>query len=146
MSYGTYESEKAFERTNPPVVVNFQDLWPSETRGRGKIRKNNLRNGSAQGKGSFILKADCRQCGFPVDLSSNDHSGGSIDANGANFVSSTATATVTLASGATHTEKYGNPGTRKGAGCPVCGSKNSTAQRITMVTGDPWSRIVPLGF
>ena len=140
-----YERGEAFLRANAPVI-HFSDLWPSETRGRGNLKKNNLRTGSAQGKGSFLLKADCRQCGFPVDLSSNDHSGGSIDGNGAEFVASTAVASVTFPNGTVHTENYGTPGTKQGAGCPLCGSKNSTAQRHTIVNGDPWGRVPALGF
>lgn len=138
--------EKAFWRSNSPAVTEYEDLWPSESRGNGNVVRNNSRDGSAQGKGSFIRKASCRMCGFMNDLAAIDHEGGSMDGNGACFVSSTATATVTLASGATHAENYGEPGVRRGAGCALCGSKNSSKQRILLTGGNPWDKVQNLGF
>lgn len=108
--------------------IDFDPLWPTESRGSGLPVKNNLRTGSAQGKGSHILKAHCLQCGFPNDTNAVDHSGGSLDGNGAQYVVSTGTATFTLPNGTTHTEQYGVPGIRDGAGCAHCGSKHNTTK------------------
>ncbi len=138
--------EENFQRKNNPVETTFEDLWPSETRGNGVVVKNNTRDGSAQGKGSFIRKAHCRMCGFPTDLTTNDHSGGSIDGNGAGGGIAVATATVTLPNGTIHTENYGTQTYNKAAGCPLCFSKNSSGQRIILTGGNPWDHIQPFGF
>lgn len=131
--------DRAFARKSSPAPVVFVDVWPSESRGDGQVVKNNSRNGSAQGKGSMILKAHCRHCGFPNDLAAIDHSGGSLDGNGACYIISTGT---DAASG----ENWGNPGIKKGAGCANCGTKNSTKQRVLLTAGDPWNKVAPLGF
>lgn len=141
-----YGIERAFQRKDSPPPVVFDDVWPSETRGDGNIVKNNRRDGSAQGKGSFIKKAHCRLCGVPNDLISIDHSGGSLDGNGACYVISTATVTYQLLNGQTASETYGDPGIRKNSGCMLCGTKNSTKQRTLLTMGNPWDRIAPLGF
>lgn len=141
-----YLLDRAFERKTAPPPVTFQDLWPSETRGDGKVVKNNQRDGSAQGKGSLIKKAHCRLCGFPNDLISIDHSGGSLDGNGACYLVSSGTVTYGTVGDGTATETYGNPGVRPGAGCALCGSKNSTKQRTLLTAGNPWDKVQPLGF
>jgi hypothetical protein len=143
-----WELEKARQRVtqNSEPRTIFEDLWPSPTKGDGVVRKNNSRTGAAQGKGSFLLKAPCRFCGFLNDLSRVDHSGGSLDGNGAAYVASTGVATSYPTGGGTHTENYGEPATRVNAGCGLCGSKNSSAQRILTTGGNPWDRIAPLGF
>jgi hypothetical protein len=141
-----YELERAFQRKNSPSFTVFDDLWPSETRGNGSIKENNKKNGGAQGKASFLLKASCRLCGFINDLSKIDHSGGSLDGNGACYVARTGTASAPVSGGGTHTEAYGDPGTRAGAGCALCGSKNSTKQRVLQATANPWNAPQPLGF
>lgn len=143
---GGYDLERAFQRVSRDAGTEFEDLWPSESRGDGKVKANNSRDGSAQGKGSFIRKASCRLCGFVNDLSGIDHSGGSLDGNGAAFVAATGVARVTLPNGTVHTENYGTPGTRVGSGCALCASKNSTGQRILLTGGNPWDKVQPLGF
>lgn len=141
-----YELERAFQRKNVPDPVEFEDFFPYESRGDGKMRGNNIRDGSAQGKGSFIRKVSCRICGFMTDINKNDHSGGSIDGNGAGGLITTATATWTLPNGTVAKENYGSQVYNVGSGCPLCFSKNSTSQRITYYGGNPWDRIQPLGF
>lgn len=138
--------DRAYARKNSPAPVVFQDVWPSETRGDGVVVKNNQRDGSAQGKGSFLKKAHCRLCGFPNDLTAIDHSGGSLDGNGARYLIGSGTVTYGLAGDGTATETYGDPGIRKGAGCANCGTKNSTKQRVLLTTGNPWDKVQPLGF
>lgn len=138
--------DRAFARkTSPPPVV-FDDVWPSETRGDGNIVKNNRRDGSAQGKGSLLKKAHCRLCGFPNDLIAIDHSGGSLDGNGACYLVSSGTTTYQLLNGGYASETWGNPGIRRGSGCANCGTKNSTKQRTLWTMGNPWDRVQPLGF
>ncbi len=74
-----YEARVRVSNVDP----GFADLWPSETRGDGAVRRNNANTGGAQGKGTLLRKAPCRLCGFVNDLSAVDHSGGSIDGMGA---------------------------------------------------------------
>lgn len=145
-----YDLEKAFWRAAgslPSADPAFEDIWPSETRGDGAIVKNNRRTGAAQGKGTLIRKAHCRLCGFPNDLVAVDHSGGSIDGEGAGGSITTAVASAPVSGGGTHTEAYGSQSLRRGAGCALCFSKNSTVLRIDAdAEPNPWDRIVPLGF
>lgn len=119
----------------------FNDVFPTETRGDGKIRENNVRTGAAQGKGSFKKKVRCQQCGFLVNLNTVDYSGGSLDGAGAGGnIAQTADVGVmnngdTTDSGMTNdvgganTHKVGTQAFKKGAGCPFCFSKNSTKIR-----------------
>lgn len=149
--YNDYEVEQAFQRGNrekvqSPPPVDFEPLWPSATKGNGRVVSNNSKNGGAQGKASIILKAHCRLCGFPNDTNLVDHLGGSLDGNGAGGGITTATATTTLASGATHTENYGTQAYNKGSGCALCFSKNSTSQRIITTGGNPWNKQENYGF
>jgi len=141
-----YDRDVAFARKDSPPPVVFEDIWPSETRGDGQVVKNNARDGSAQGKGTLLRKAHCRLCGFPNDLTAIDHSGGSLDGNGACFLASSGTVTYGVAGDGTATETYGDPGIRKGAGCAFCGTKNSTSQRVLLTAGNPWDKVQPLGF
>lgn len=132
----------------------FDEMWPSESRGDGLIRKNNLRTGAAQGKSNLIRKAPCRLCGFPNDLVRIDHSGGSIDGEGAAGAITTATASAPTSAPAsitgqtyTHTENHGTQAYRNASGCALCFSKNSTLIRTdpTQYT-DPWDRLNLTGF
>lgn len=139
MSDGAYSLEKSWQRVKAPPEVQFEDVWPSETRGDGRLLKNNINTGSAQGKSSMIRKAHCRLCGFPNDMNAVDHSGGSIDGNGAGSTITASVATITLASGTVHTENYGSQAYSKNSGCALCLSKNSISSR-TIVSGvDPWN-------
>lgn len=80
------------------------------------------------------------------DLVSVDHSGGSLDGNGAGGSIATATSTITLPNGTTHTENYGTQTANKNSGCALCFSKNSSGQRVLLTAGNPWNKINPLGF
>lgn len=141
-----YNLDRAFSRKTSPPAVDFMDVWPSGTRGDGNVVKNNRKTGAAQGKGSLIQKASCRMCGFMNDLIAIDHSGGSLDGNGACYVISTGTSTWTTPNGTTASETWGNPGIRTNAGCANCGSKNSTSKRVLLTAGNPWDKVQPLGF
>lgn len=141
-----YDLDRAFARKASPPQVDFQELWPTETRGDGSIVANNRRGGDAQGKGSLIRKAHCRLCGFPNNLIAVDHSGGSLDGNGGAYLISSGTVSYPVSGGGTATETYGNPGVRPNAGCALCGSKNSSKQRVLLTMGNPWDRVAPLGF
>lgn len=100
-------------------------LWPTETSGNGKYRKNNLRTGSAQGEGTLKRKAQCKQCGFLIDAATNDHSGGSLDGNGAGGQIVLSFNVVSVSGGGSYTEYVGDQIYNKGSGCPGCFSRNS---------------------
>lgn len=89
--------------------LSFTPWFPTETKGDGAIRPNNLRPGKDQvnARPSERRKVRCKQCGFPADLSRHDNSGGDLSGQGAGGV-------VT-----NNDQAY-----RKGAGCPMCYSKN----------------------
>lgn len=131
----------------------FDDLWPSETRGNGNLKKNNVNTGGAQGKGTLLRKLSCRLCGFIFDATAVDHSGGSLDGEGAG--GSVATATSTWNTSAppsitgqvyTASETYGTQAYRKNAGCPLCFTKNGTRLRIIIDKVSPLNTPLALGF
>ncbi len=131
----------------------FEDMWPSETRGNGQVRKNNANTGGAQGKGTLLRKAPCRLCGFINDLSAIDHTGGSIDGLGAGGAITTAVTSWTtsappdiLGNLTTATEKIGTQAYRRNAGCALCYSKNSTRLRIIIDYISPLNTPLSLGF
>lgn len=127
--------------------VVFDPLWPSETKGNGNIVKNNKNTGAGQGIASFVLKAKCKQCGFPLDLNRNDTTGGSLDGNGAGGAISTSTYTATLSNGDTHTEQAGSQAYNQGAGCPLCFSKNSSHNKLDQSQNvKPFDSIPRAGF
>ncbi len=140
--------EPFFSRTEHRETVEFEDFFPSDTRGDGKPIKNNFRTGAAQGKSNLLRKAHCWICGYPVDLSVIDHTGGSLDGNGAGGPITNATVTYTLTNGTTATENYGTQAYRQAAGCPLCFSKNSTKDRNVLLQDiNPWDLgPAPLGF
>lgn len=131
----------------------FLDLWPSETRGDGNVRKNNANTGGAQGKGTLLRKAPCRLCGFINDLSAIDHSGGSIDGEGAGGGITVATVSFPVSApvgiGGAPTVAMENIGTqayRKNSGCALCFSRNSTRLRIIIDYVSPLNTPLTLGF
>lgn len=146
--------QKAFwKAVTPNEGLEFDDLWPTETRGDGKVRPNNFRTGAAQGKSSIKRKAPCRLCGFLNDLTLIDHSGGSIDGEGAGgnitttTVSAPTSAPANQGKGYTHTEQVGTQAYRGASGCALCFSKNSTGMRVDVLTEvDPWDRLSLTGF
>lgn len=144
--YAGTELSHAFERKNTPAVTVFDDFWPTETRGNGKVVKNNSRTGAAQGKSSLIQKAHCRMCGYPNDMIMIDHSGGSLNGDGAGGQISTEIVSFTMPNGTVHTEGVGTQVPRVNSGCALCFSKNSSGQRVLLTAGNSWNRIQPLGF
>lgn len=140
------DKSDAFNRKDRVEEVFFQDVWPSETQGDGRLVKNNIRSGDAQGKGSLIRKAKCQLCGFPLDLSRVDHSGGSLDGQGAGGAVTLLTSSYTYPNGTAVTFYGGQQAYRTASGCPCCFSRNSTKIRQDVVQTNPWSRLPPLGF
>lgn len=147
--------QKAFWKTKSPNDdITFDDLWPSETKGDGKVRPNNFRTGAAQGKSSIIRKAPCRLCGWINDLTRIDHSGGSIDGEGAGGQITTQTVSAPTSAPPsidgktfTHTENAGTQAYRNASGCGLCFSKNSTGMRVDVLSEvDPWDRLSLTGF
>lgn len=120
----------------------FENTFPTETRGDGKIRPNNARTGGNQGKASFKRKATCKMCGYLLDLNRDAHDGGTMDGNGAmrSVTKSTATSTV---NGVTYTEPYGSQSQAKGGGCPLCGSRNGTTGQSARKDIPPSIRLKP---
>lgn len=141
-----YELDEAFQRKTVPEGTEFADFWPTETMGKGVVEKNNSRSGGAQGRGSLIQKAKCRLCGFPNDMTKADHSGGSLDGNGAGGGIVNATARATFPNGTVYTEAYGTQAFRNNSGCALCFSKNSSGQRTLLTGGNPWDKVQPFGF
>lgn len=113
-------------------AIDFENLWPSETSGDGKVVRNNAKTGSGQGKASFVRKAKCRQCGFPTDLNQNATDGGTLDGNGAGGGISTSTYTATYPNGTTHTESGGTQTYNQGSGCPLCFSANASNEKLDL--------------
>jgi len=64
-------------------TTGFEEVFPTETKGDGRVVENNLKTGGEQGRGSSKRKVKCKQCGFPFDVSKNDTSGGSSQGDGA---------------------------------------------------------------
>ncbi len=144
-----YEDRVRSANTDP----GFSDLWPSESRGNGNVRRNNANTGGAQGKGTLLRKAPCRLCGFINDLSAIDHTGGSIDGQGAGgAVTSTVSSWTTSAPPSilgkltTATENVGTQSYRRNAGCALCLSKNSTRLRIIIDYVSPLNTPLTMGF
>lgn len=115
------------------VGIDAIDVFPTETKGNGLIAKNNLRTGAAQGVGSFKRKVKCKICGFPVDIQKVDHSGGSMDGNGAGGQVIVNSNSPDLAPD----QKY-----NLNAGCPLCFSKNSSKISINEIpTPEPTKQV-----
>lgn len=80
--------------------------------GDGRVRANSARSGAGQGKGASSRFVNCKQCGFTVDKTITDHFGGTQEGN-AGY------GPVTK-----YADGHGGQTVKKGAGCPLCGSKN----------------------
>ena len=133
-------AEKDYGLANASGDVNktgFPDVFPTSSKGDGRIRKNNLRTGSAQGAGSTKRKVRCRHCGFPYDISVNDTSGGSYSGNGAGGAVSKTEEDSDVTGGGSFTESYGDQDYRKAGGCPHCFSKNGATDKNFDVPTDP---------
>jgi hypothetical protein len=108
-----------------------QDAFPSETKGDGLLRKNNIRTGALQGPGSFKRKVKCQICGHLVDIQKVDHSGGSDDGNGAGGKITVTTNDIKDKDGnVIGTEYVPDQKYSKNAGCPLCFSKHSSKIKI----------------
>ncbi len=105
----------------------FSKMFPSSTGRDGRLRPNSRKRGAGQGKTSSKLIGYCKNCGFPINRNSVDHSGGSYLGDGGYGALTKDTATGTLLNGNTFTDEWGDRDVNKGSGCPMCGSKNSVA-------------------
>ena len=141
-----YSLQQSFQRSNTPFYVDFEDFFACNQHGNGQVVTNNSRTGAAQGKSNLVRKAHCRVCDFPNDLSVVDHSGGSLDGEGAGGSVVPTTATYTLLSGVVATETYGTQAYRVNAGCYLCFSKNNSKVTTLVTDSDPWSTPRQLGF
>ena len=98
----------------------MQTLFPTETAGSGEVLPQYRKLTDGQGNGLKLRRVSCRQCGFPgCDLYKHDSSGGSLDGNGAGGA-------VSLQSNGSGAQQDGdgNQTYNKGAGCPMCFTKN----------------------
>lgn len=151
---GANRRQKAFWFPGSPSdEPAFDEQWPTETKGDGKLVANNFRTGAAQGKSSMVRKAHCMLCGWPNDIARIDHSGGSLDGLGAGggivtqTVSANTSATNNVGKPIKHTENIGTQSYRNASGCSLCFSKNSTKMRQDAMTQvDSWSRLRLTGF
>lgn len=114
-------------------TLNEKNWFPSPTARNGKVRSNSARNARGQGKGNPDRMVHCKQCGFVFDRTRTDISGGTESGNsGYGPVTKTVGDSVTDIAGDSYvddgtTTRYGGVGDQtvnKGAGCPLCGSKN----------------------
>lgn len=103
-------------------------MFPTSTRGSGRVRANSRRDGSGQGRGSSKRMVPCQQCGFVNNIRAIDTRGGSGEENGNGGYGpvTKTTETGTLLNGSTFSETFGTQSVNKGAGCAFCGSKNSS--------------------
>jgi hypothetical protein len=144
-----YEDRVRVSNTDP----GWEDMWPTETRGDGNVKRNNYRTGGAQGKGTLLRKISCRLCGFLNDATAQDHSGGSIDGEGAMGQITTAVVSFPVSAppspfgnATVSSENIGTQVTRKGSGCQFCGSKNYTSLRVIFDNPDPLNSPLLEGF
>lgn len=135
-----------FNRKDKVELIEFDEVFPSPTKGNGQLVSNNYKTGAAQGRSSFIRKAKCQQCGFPVDLSRVDHTGGSLDGNGAGGNIIPTTTNYTYPNGTPLSITAGNQEYQTNAGCPFCFSKNSAIIKRDITSEQGADRIPPLGF
>jgi hypothetical protein len=123
------DNGEAFGPISDKDPRGFSDLFPTDTKGDGCLRPNNVRTGAAQGKGGFKRKVRCQQCGFLTNLNAVDYSGGSLDGAGAGGQITDTNDVGYDNQGTAITEAGGNQALKKGAGCPFCFSKNSSKTR-----------------
>jgi DNA-directed RNA polymerase subunit RPC12/RpoP len=116
-----------------PKDLPANHWFPTRTRGDGRIRANSARSGEGQGKGKSSRYVHCKQCGFLVDKTRTNHSGGTQEGNGGiGPVTKTAfTTPITDSNGDRYVDGvstvYGGTGdatVEKGSACPLCGSRN----------------------
>ena len=106
-------------------VPGFVSDYPTDSRGNGKVKQNNLRNASGQGAKSAKLKVGCRICGFNgADIRRDNSSGGNEGGNAGYGAVTIESSTVTLKSGDTYTDYSPEVSVKRGGGCPFCGSQN----------------------
>lgn len=89
-----------------------KNWFPSPTARDGKVRRNSARNARGQGKGDPDRMVHCKQCGFVFDKTRVDTSGGTLSGN---FGYGPVTK---------YADGHGEQTVPKGAGCPLCGTKN----------------------
>lgn len=101
----------------------FKDFFPSESAGDGLRRKPYYKESDGQGLGLKLRRYSCQNCGFTgCDSVRHDHSGGTLDGNGALGATS-------LQSDGDGDQQSGDglQAHSVGGGCPLCGSKNYMA-------------------
>jgi len=103
----------------------FLPLFPSETRGDGRLVANNLRTGAGQGRGSNRRKVRCLQCGFLADLNRKTNDGGDPEGNDYRIAKSAPSGTSP--SGLTISDILGDSSNKRG--CGNCGSRNFAEDR-----------------
>ena len=110
------------ERYSPRAADTFPAMFPTSTKGDGRVRPNNLRAGIRQpdANPSVRRKIHCRVCGYLCDLSRQAPSGGDLSGQGA-FASNALSGTSAAG------DLQGEGSLQVGAGCPLCGSKNFSA-------------------
>jgi len=90
----------------------FNKQFPSRTAGDGSPFLFSTNRGEGQGESHPGFDVKCKQCGFPVDIDVTDHKGGTPECVGGYGA-------ITVDG-----DGIGQHDVRKGAGCPLCGTKN----------------------
>ena len=126
MAYFENDDGAASKSKDAERASGFMPLFPTETRGDGRLKANNVPDDSKQGQVSSKRKASCANCGFLLDLNRDDVSGGSDDGNGAGGTITTTTQSITLPGGVSYTEYSPSQAFSKGSGCPLCFSRNGS--------------------
>lgn len=114
------------ERRASEESDGFSKMFPSATGRDGRVRRNSARTGRGQGRGTTKRMVRCKQCGFLFDANRTAHDGQSQDGEGGlgNLTKYSDSYTV---SGVSRTDTYASQTARKGAGCPLCGTRNGVA-------------------
>lgn len=92
--------------------LNEKSWFPSPSARDGKVRPNSARDARGQGRGKSARMVHCKQCGFVFNMTNTNHSGGTLEGNGGY-------GPVTK-----YSDGHGEQTVAKGAGCPLCGTKN----------------------
>lgn len=112
----------------PESGDGFSQTFPTSTARNGRVRRNSIKDGRGQGRGSSKKFVHCKQCGFVFDRNKTDRSGGVYSGEGGLSGVTLDSQTVVLLNGQTaNPAQFGTQTVPPGGGCPNCGSKNSVA-------------------